>query len=105
MVQHAYEVDIHVPRPCLICAGVLLFSTTQCFDFFRREIFLLKLKGWGEGGGSCAAVAPGGYKKMSSIFADQHRLRISSPNAGGKGGLRGLSQCVQLRTSLDMELK
>jgi hypothetical protein len=24
---------------------------------------------WGGGGGSC--VAPGGYKKMSSIFADQ----------------------------------
>ncbi len=37
---------------------------------------------------------------MSPIFADQWHPRIRvSPNAGGDGGLRGLSQWVQLYTS------
>ncbi len=31
-------------------------------------------------------LKPGGYKEMSSIFADQWRLRITSSNAGGGGG-------------------
>jgi len=35
---------------------------------------------------------------MSSIFADQYRLRIWAPNGGGGGELRGLSQWVQLYT-------
>ncbi len=34
----------------------------------------------------------GGYNEMSSIFADQQRLRNTSPNAGGGRELRGLSQ-------------
>ncbi len=37
-------------------------------------------------------VHAGGYKEMSSIFADQYRHRKTSPNAGGVGELRGLSQ-------------
>ncbi len=32
---------------------------------------------------------PGGYKEMSSIFADQERPRITSPNAGWRGGVAG----------------
>jgi hypothetical protein len=37
-------------------------------------------------------VMQGGYKEMSSIFADQWRPRNTSPNAGGGGELLGLSQ-------------
>ncbi len=48
----------------------------------------------------------GGYKEMSSIFADQYRPRNTSPNAGGGVELRGFSQWVQyLCTSRDMEPK
>jgi hypothetical protein len=31
----------------------------------------------------------GGYKEMSSIFADQWRPRITSPNVGGREGVAG----------------
>ncbi len=41
------------------------------------------------------AFSSGGYKEMSSIFADQWRPRDTSPNAGGGRELRGLSQWEQ----------
>jgi hypothetical protein len=34
-------------------------------------------------------VRPGGYKEMSSIFADQKRPRNTSPNAGRGGAVAG----------------
>ncbi len=44
------------------------------------------------GPGSKTLVPAWGYNEMSSIFADQLRPSYTSPNAGGLGGLRGLSQ-------------
>ncbi len=42
--------------------------------------------------GSRRVVEAGGYKEMSSIFADYKRPRNTNPNAGGRGELQGLSQ-------------
>ncbi len=39
----------------------------------------------GSGSGSKTLVPAGGYKDMSSIFADQLRPSYTSPNAGGRG--------------------
>ncbi len=41
-------------------------------------------------------TVPGVYKEMSSILADQIAPSCMSPDAGGGGELRGLSQWVQL---------
>ena len=49
-------------------------------------------RGEGVGRGANESLAPGSNKEMSSIFADQWRPRITSLNAGGEWGLRGLSQ-------------
>ncbi len=45
-----------------------------------------------------------GYIEMSSILADQQRPSYISPNAGGGGELRGLSQRVQLYTGAQTNL-
>ncbi len=46
-----------------------------------------------------------GLQKDVSIFVDEQRPHNTSPNAGGVGDLRGLSQWVQLCTSRNMEPK
>ncbi len=61
-------------RTCHICTS----------QFMRWEV-----------SGVCRA---GGYKEMSSIFADQWRTRIRVPMRGDWEGLQGLSQWVQLCT-------
>jgi hypothetical protein len=42
----------------------------------------------------CVQYIPGGYKEMSSVFADQQRPRLQMWGDWGEGGgvLRGLSQ-------------
>ncbi len=48
MVHQHLELDIHVSWPCLIRAGILLFSAAQRFmTSMPRKFFLLVPKAWG----------------------------------------------------------
>jgi hypothetical protein len=36
--QYVYAPKIHVARPCLVHAGILLFTTTQCLRLFAASM-------------------------------------------------------------------
>jgi hypothetical protein len=73
---------------CCFLSKVSFYRTPWKF-FYSIPLFLDRVAHWRR---LTFIPIAGGYKEMSSIFADQQRPRNTSPNAGEGGGVAGYQQ-------------